>query len=561
MSSPARTHCRSYSLSAMPLQKHECPKLVEQPFKRMHSPYSETRGPVVQKGFVAARVRVIQAAYGHTPKPPTCLALRSLKQVTHHKDRQHPSTLSTSKLVAGAEETSGYNPNLEKDDSEKEDPARLFKAGIADELGDTLGDAKDYAPQRCTDANGVLSTKPASSLSLNESNEERKPSDGEWTELKSSITRRSSLGLRVKKSFMSLRASPEQIPASLDESHRPKKYKILRGAKKKAIPVCPTDPSLTIGPLDTGQPFSYPLASPRKIQDTFNLSPSAPAQPDITDPIELRNLSRGPTVSHQEESFYSDRNGASKTPSDKPQESPTFTKILRRSTSVTSLKPPSLISSTPSTTGARTRWSWWKLGGQKPPPTAEAALGSSLDQLFASPLGNMRRGDQIDGLKRLNSVSTWQMAPDTVITGAIAEQEDENDSTGINTTRQGNKTPRNEGGERKARTSSSVSPALATISATTTHPEHPEHPDGSSPLPKLNEIAEPDTASQPGSSPGAVSASSAPGVQTSDALGGSVQWQNRGQRVKRVQVIVNFDMRDIVSEVNARLKEGKKGQG
>lgn len=453
----------------MNVGRHESSGLRESLVIRSHSPYCEAKGPIVEKGFVASRIRAIHGArnqtwvssWSHspmiscpihsnfqnhescpsaqlrpTPKTRQCPPILSANvsiagfakplpegnsasewrnnqsQVSSSNNVQnwlqddvlHSGLISPTRQTTAEDGRSAQVYNIEgspnkcsaswKDDEESGRLVELPKSSISEHLDST----SDNAFELRFDPSRECNATETSSLSLDDTNADRKPSQSPSLHLQSSVSKDLSLRSLAKKSLTSLLFSTDDGWTSAEHSPRPKKYQIRRKAKKQATSQAPTETFQITDPLETGLPLSHTLASPKNIRRAFSLQPSSKPQKNTPEHIELRPMSADPTLNR---SYYqcatasSDQISAGHTfDPGVPQEPTAWIKsprhsisngliFPRRFSSGASMKLPSVLSGTPSAQ-IRKRWSGWKLRPAQPEVEETLDRGPELLQRSAS---------------------------------------------------------------------------------------------------------------------------------------------------------------------------------
>lgn len=348
-------------------------------------------------------------------------------------------------------------------------------------------------------------------------------------------------------------------PNSPEESPRPTKHPIRRKLRKQVIRDDCLEDSVTIEPSDTGQPFFHSLASPKLPKGAFSLQPSARAPSITPEPIDLRSLSTRPMTSrsrHQDDSVLTGQNCAKKKlDRAKSQDSTTPIKSPRRSISHsssllhqifsnTSEKSPSVLSGTPSP--GRRNWSWWKLLLADTQSDATEVFDKGSNRSISDKI----KADDSWPLPKGSHVEYFQTRPpqEAEKTPAISElKHDESHETKLgDSTAKANKSRAPQRIQRppEPRTlSSSAFDEPNPASPREPKPRHPQH--------HLSVwVANLPSESLLQGSSGAAS----PVRSQATSSNGFSKRGNRGQQIKRVQVIVTMDgSSDVMIEASMKM--------
>lgn len=459
--------------------------------------------------------------------------------------------------LEGAAKDMGHDNVLGRKSDEKNQPVQLPEASFAEELVDML----HHASQGHNTANEGYSTTHTSSSNLSDLDAETNNSQGQAPYLKSSPTSDFSLRLLIKKSFASFLPTTDEGSTSLEESSRPKKHSVRRKTKEQVIHDDRTGDSLMIEPRDTGQFVSRSRASPKHAQRASSLQPLARASSDIPEPIELRSLSTKPMTScshHQDDSVFSSHNCANQSSGRaKPQDSITLIKSPRRSISHSpslhqfvsgaSQKFPSVLSGTPSPP-ARRNWSWWKLLLADTQSDAREILDEGPNRSVSDKV----EPDDTWPPPKGSDVEFFQTRPAQEAETIPAVSALKKDDHEINLTAPGDRTSSVNKSNRRQRLPepctflSSPSAELDPAPSRQPKPQRPQHHvfDWATNFP-LEPLSQ--------DSSGAASPVRLPAMSST----GSSKRGNRGQKIKRVQVIVTLDGSSDVM-VEATMKRMRK---
>lgn len=449
--------------------------------------------------------------------------------------------------LEGAALDMGHNSRLSRNSAEENLPTQPPEATLAEELGNTL----DHASQGHDSANEGYNTNQTSSLNLSDLDGERKGLQGQDPYLKSSPTSDLSLRLFIKKSLASLLPTKNEESTSLEEIPLTKEHPVRRKIKEQVIHGDRTEDSLTVEPRNTGHFPLHSLASPKQTQRAFSPQLSTRVPSDTPEPIELHFLSTKPVTGHshrQDESVLPIQNYANQfSDRAKPQDSVTPIKSPRRSISYspsllhqvfsgTSEKPPSVLSGIPSPQ-ARRNWSWWKLLPVDTQSDGEEILGKGPKRSVS---GNAKPIDTLP-LPKGSGVDYFQTRParEAGTTPAISEpKHDDNHEISLNTP--GDATPKaNEWQTPDHIQPPSESRAFLSSPTAESSPSSPRHPKPQRPQHHLSDCV----ANIPAEplSQGSSGDASPVRLQATSSNGSSKRGVNRGQKIKRVQVIVTLD--------------------
>lgn len=449
--------------------------------------------------------------------------------------------------LEGAALDMGHNSILGRNGDEENLPTQPPEATLAEELGNTL----DHASQGHDATNEGYNTNQTSSLNLSDPDGERKGLQGQDPYLKSSPTSDLSLRLFIKKSLASLLPTKNEESTSFEEIPLNKEHPVRRKIKEQVIHGGRTEDSLIVEPRDTGHFPLHSLASPKHTQRAFIPQPSTRAPSDTPEPIELRSLSTKPVTSHshhQDESVLPIQNYANQfSDRAKPQDSITPIKSPRRSISYSpSLlhqvfsgapeKPPSVLSGILSPQ-ARRNWSWWRLL----PADTQSDGGEILGKGPKRSVSDKAKPIDTLPLPKGSDVEYFQTRParEAGTTPAISEpKHDDNHEIGLTTP--GDAMPK----ANKWRTPNHIQPpseprAFLSSPSAESSPSSPRHPKPQHPQHHsfdwvANVPAEPLLQRSSGDA-------SPVRLQATSSNGSSQRGGNRGQKIKRVQVIVTLD--------------------
>lgn len=347
---------------------------------------------------------------------------------------------------------------------------------------------------------------------------------------------------------------------SPEESPRPMKHPVRRKPREQVIRDDCLEDSVTIEPSDTGQPFFHSLASPKLPQGAFSLQPSARAPSITPEPIDPRSLSTRPMTScsrYQEDSLFTGQNCAKKIlDRAKSQDSTTSIKSPRRSIShpssllhqifsTPSEKSPSVVSGTPSP--GRRNWSWWKLLIADTQSDAREVLDKGSNRSLSDKV----KADDSWPLPKGSDVEYFQTRPaqEAEKTPAISElKHDENREIKLgDSTAKSNKSRAPQRIQRppEPRTflSSSAFDEPDPAPPREPKPRHPQHHlsvwVANFPLESLLQGS---------------SGTASPVRSQATSSNGSSKRGNRGQQIKRVQVIVTMDgSSDVMIEASMKM--------
>lgn len=574
----------------MEVQQPELLNPREKHWSKSQLPSFEARIPVIPRGLVAARVLAFQAVPDKTRStnsrvisrqklpnsrefegPPSikrrpkhknprnsCEPLPLVTQTPSSDDHQSSRTLSLGKPVPGSESGEGRsanNWNLEEKDAEAEKPIGLFRDdmadNVADEAGDILDGATNHQPWGDTNAKEGPKIERAPSFCLNTLDRGMRLPEAKRSCVDVPPTKIPTLGGRVGNGTIPL-GSSRPHPSTLLETNQSKKYRFWRGGEEKSIPCDSLETARTISSHVTPQPQLHSNVSAAQSQQALTLGPLDPTILEIQDALELHYLSpQQVTCSSTGASVSPGHRNVARTLSSeeaKPLEPTTPARTVRHSVSTTLLRPPSQPSKTKCT---QNRWSWWKLGSRKQRATGGISGNSREDGIDLA--------SEREPLIPLEFFPTQPNGYDVGTMGQVCEEEPvygndptykfqifnkEPESTmgGIGSSNEGIISPKNNGTQSRS---------CAELPLASTPPELDLTP---SPDLYASPSFAADTLSQERSS----SAASTIRLQP-DKSGGAMRWRNRGQSFRRIQLIVNLDMRDLV--VKAKIEKGKGNLG
>lgn len=333
----------------MEVRQRKSSDSLKRPVVKSHSCYCESKGPIVEKGFVGARIRAIQGAYNpmsvsswsHSPMIP-CLMYQRLEKHESYplsKTQTPPKHLRRSSMQPADKLAASFI---------KPFPQVKLGHGLLNEPGKFTSDIEiEVEPQKSESERDAQTPISEPSHSPNSEQQVQQAS----------------------------REGSSNNTTSLEESPRSKKHLVHCKTKEQVIQDDRIEDSLTIEPRDTGQISPHPLASLKHAQRTFTLQPSARAPSNIPEATYLRSLSARPMTSysyHEDYSVFPSQNcenqfsdrakpQGSITPIKSPRHSTSHSSSLLRIFSGTPEKPQPVPSSGIPFPQTRRNWSWWKL--------------------------------------------------------------------------------------------------------------------------------------------------------------------------------------------------------
>lgn len=568
----------------MQAQQPELFNPSEKRWSKNQLPLFEAGVPDIPRGLVAARVLAFQAAPSQawstksrmlpTPKlvkrqqfdaPPLtkrkpnyksprypCKSPSSVTQPLSSDDHQSSIILSIGKPVTVSERGEGgsvNNSNLGEDVELEERPG-LFRDDMedncVDDAGDILDGAMDYQSQGGRDSKGGPEIELAPSICLNALGGDVILPEATRPQLNMPLTK-ISLGGSVETGIIPLESSRPLLSTPLETSTHSKKYRFWGERKERSEPCDSHENTRAVGLQITPDSLLYSNGSAAQSHQALSLGPSDPAVFEIKDAIELHHLSPGQVAcsSTGGSTNSSVHRNVARTLSFKeanPLESTTSNRHVRHFLSTTSMRPPSQLSRTQPTLK---RWSWWKLGGRK--QTATGGISGDIREDYINP------AREREPLIPPESFSTQPIGYDVGTTGQESHEElaNANDPTctfpiskdaetimeRIGSVGKGIISPKNN----EIQSRSCVELPLAI-----TPPELDLRP---SPDLCVSPSSAADTLSQEGFSDTASTIRLQP-----DKSSGAVRWRNRGQNFRRVQLVVNLDMRELVVKAKVERK-------
>lgn len=518
----------------MEVRQRNRANFLQSPVVKNHSYYCESKGPVVEEGFVAARIRAIQGAYNqtsvsswsHSPMIP-CLMYQRLEKHESYpllSETQTPSKALRLQSIqpAGMLVDSFIKPFMEGNSGH----GPLIEQGQSSSGGKT-----DVEPRKIELESDAQAPIPEhSSIPMSEQKAQQAPQQG---------------------------SSSETI--SLGESPRPNKHPLRRKTKEQVVHDDRIVDSLIIEPRDTGQYFFHPLASPKHIQHAFIPQSSAGAPSETPKPTDLRSLSTRPMTSqshHEGGSVFPSQSCTSqKSNRAKPRDSVTPIKSPRRSVSHAPSFLHQFFSSTPdkassvlsgtSPPQARRNWNGWKLFLTDTHSDDREILDKSLnlsvsDKVEPEDIGPHPKGSDVEYFK-------MRLVQEAEITPIISELRHD-DKDRINPITQADTTVKAEDTRTRDHIQTPPDPrTFLTGASAEPEPTPPRQPNAQHHL--HVRVANVPLEPFPEGSSGAAS----PVRLQATSSNGSSKRGNRGQNIKRVQVVVTLDgTSEVMVEANMK---------
>lgn len=502
----------------MEVRQRKSSNSLEQTVVKSHSCYCESKGPIVEKGFVGARIRAIQEAFNpmsvsswsHSPMIPCLMYQRHEKHDSYplSKTQTPPKPLRRSSIQPADKLAASFI---------KPFPQGSLGHGPLNEPGQfTSGSEIEVEPQKNESERDAQTRIPEHSHS---------PSSEQQVQQAS-------------------REGSSNDTTSLEESPRPKKHLVCCKTKEQVIQDDCTEDSLEIEPRDNGQLSPpHPVASPKHAKRAFTLQPSAHAPSNTPKETDLRSVSARPMTSysyHQDYSVFPSQNCENQfSGRAKPQGSIT---PHRRSTSHSSSllhifsgtpeKPQSVPSSGTPFPQTRRNWSWWKLLSAGTRSEAREILDKSPNRSVSDKV----EPDDTWPLPEGSDVEYFQTRPaqEAETTPAISElQNNEINLTTLGDTRtkaNESRTPKRIQPPEPRTSLSSASAEPDPAPPPQPKPRHPHHHlsvwVATIPLEPLLQ---------------ATSGTASPVRSQTTTSSESSKRGNRGQKIKRVQVIVTLE--------------------